>query len=125
MWKELDTEEKIEYENRLHEMRVQRIREEDENVYSCLLGIGKLKVPTSSCQLAVLHKQTKNDKKDVFSLILWTRHPLAGVVNTLANLPSRDVFHNLRLLLQLQFFLLAITSKSSKEKNPYRISSSA
>lgn len=48
MWKELDTEEKIEYENRLHEMRVQRIREEDENVYSCLLEIGKLKFPTSS-----------------------------------------------------------------------------
>ncbi|KAK8804838.1 hypothetical protein WA171_006804 [Blastocystis sp. BT1] len=37
MWKKLDTEEKIEYENRLHEMRVQKIREEDDSMYFCLL----------------------------------------------------------------------------------------
>ena len=37
MWKNLDTEEKIEYENRLHEMRVQKIREEDDCMYFCLL----------------------------------------------------------------------------------------
>ena len=63
MWKKLDTEEKIEYENRLHEMRVQRIREEDSALYQCFLIINFMSI---RLRAGFTNKEQNNKKEFTF-----------------------------------------------------------